>query len=511
MIHAFTQSTFLVYISTEDNRIENRVASTQIRHLFKFINDMDGSIQYAYGSSEIIYNRYTKFTFLYSSGFPLPVDMYAGETWLIPAGHFKYEVYEVTWIGTVGVALNTAPATEIDVLPVANTNGVVQGLVTKGILYVTEKVGTEQVQYTQHEEPDGENYIWYGDEPSPPVTPDAFNFSINTVNTSAGSSSSKQYQLPLVDAGAITMVVYWGDGTEDIITSYNQAETLHTYATSGVYNVSITNEVRGWKQWGNIDEEKILNISKWEAFNITEELTFTGCINLTGTATDKPVVSSTSLNSSFTDCTLWNGTMDSWDVSSVTNMNGLFFNCPTFDQPLNSWNTSSVTIMSVMFSGCGVFDQDISSWDVSNVLVMNGMFFSCSAFNQPLNSWNVSSVIDPHGMFRNATAFDQPLNSWNTSAFTNIGTMFVGSSFDQNISSWDVRNVTTAIQFLFGITLSTANYDAILVAWDANTPVASTLTIDFGNSQYSLGSAAETARTNLITTHGWTITDGGGI
>ena len=511
MIHAFTQSPFTAYISTEDNRIDTSVSEAKIRHLFKFINDMDGSIQYAYGASEIIYNRYTKIQFLYSSGFPLPVDMYAGETWLIPAGHFKYEVYEVSWIGTVGVALNTAPATEIDVLPVANTNGVVQGLVTKGILYVTELEGTEQVQYTQHEEPDGENYIWYGDDPSPPVTPDAFNFSINTANTSAGSSSSKQYQLPLVDAGSITMVVYWGDGTEDIITSYNQAETLHTYATSGVYNVSITNEVRGWKQHGNIDEEKILNISKWEAFNITEEITFDNCINLTSTATDAPTISSTTLVAMFSDCTAWNGAMDNWDVSLVTDMNGMFGNCSSFNKPLNSWNVSSVTNMHGMFGGCSVFDQDISSWNVSSVQYMNGMFLAATAFNQPLNSWNVSNVTDPHGLLGSASAFNQPLNSWNTSAFTSINGMFYGSSFDQDISNWDIRNITIAGLFIPASGLSTANYDAILVAWNANTPVPSTLTISFGNSQFSLGSAAETARTNLITTHGWAITDGGGI
>ena len=57
MIQAFTETTFITYISTEDNRLDTSVASTQIRHLFKFINDMDGSIDYAYASSQTIYNR----------------------------------------------------------------------------------------------------------------------------------------------------------------------------------------------------------------------------------------------------------------------------------------------------------------------------------------------------------------------------------------------------------------------------------------------------------------------
>jgi hypothetical protein len=37
-----------------------------------------------------------------------------------------------------------------------------KGIVTKGILNLTEKAGTEQVQYTQHPEPSGTNTIYYG-------------------------------------------------------------------------------------------------------------------------------------------------------------------------------------------------------------------------------------------------------------------------------------------------------------------------------------------------------------
>ena len=160
MIQAITESTFYAYISTEDNRIDTSVASTQIRHLVKFINDMDGSVQYAYGAAETIFNRYTKITFNYN----VAPDIYAGDTKLIPSGYYKYEVYEVSWIGAVAVSLNTAPSSETDVLPVANTNGVVQGIVTKGKLNLTDLAGTAQVQYTEHDEPSATNYLYYGQD-----------------------------------------------------------------------------------------------------------------------------------------------------------------------------------------------------------------------------------------------------------------------------------------------------------------------------------------------------------
>ena len=160
MIQGITATNISAELSTEDNRIDTSVASTQIRFLIKFINDLDGSIAYCYPTS-VIYPRYTLMSFIYEA-IVANVDFYAAEIHLLPAGHWKYEVYEVSWIGTVEVALNTAPATEIDVLPVANANGVVQGIVTKGILNLTEKEGTEQVQYTQHTEPSGTNTIYYG-------------------------------------------------------------------------------------------------------------------------------------------------------------------------------------------------------------------------------------------------------------------------------------------------------------------------------------------------------------
>jgi len=159
MLQAITATNLDAYIQTEDNRINTSVASTQIRHLFKFTNDMDKSIVYAYPRLETINNRYTKCEFLYNAS----PSMLLGQIKFLPAGYWKYEAYEVSWVGTVTLLSGYAPVTEDDVLnPPANDKGVVQGLVTKGKMYVAEKDGTEQVQYTQRQEPTGTNYIYYG-------------------------------------------------------------------------------------------------------------------------------------------------------------------------------------------------------------------------------------------------------------------------------------------------------------------------------------------------------------
>jgi len=159
MIQATTETGFTIYVQTEDNRINTDVASSQIRHLVKFTNDLDKSVHYSYGKGEIIKDRFTLISFAYNA----TPDIYLGKTKLLPAGYYKYELYEVSWVGTVTVSLGNAPATENDVLlPKSDDKGIVQGLVTKGKMYLAEKDGTQQVQYTQREAPTETNYIYYG-------------------------------------------------------------------------------------------------------------------------------------------------------------------------------------------------------------------------------------------------------------------------------------------------------------------------------------------------------------
>lgn len=149
MIQASSTAHFTAYIQTEDNRIDTSVASDRIRHLVKFTNDMDKSVQYAYAVTEVINNRYTSLDFQSN---PTP-NVYLGRVSLSPAGYWKYEVYEVSWSDKEAflIVAGQAPTTENDVLtPAGSDKGVVQGLVTKGKLYAAERDGGEEVQYTEN-------------------------------------------------------------------------------------------------------------------------------------------------------------------------------------------------------------------------------------------------------------------------------------------------------------------------------------------------------------------------
>ena len=147
MIQATRETAFKAYIETKDCRINT--GTVQVRHLVKFSNDLNDDVFYAYPTEEVINERYTLMPF----GYNATPDMYIGQVNLIPAGSYKYEVYEVTWLTTEQVipSAGTAPATETDVLPVADLSGVVNGLVNIGKLYLAEKEGSEEVQYVQNE------------------------------------------------------------------------------------------------------------------------------------------------------------------------------------------------------------------------------------------------------------------------------------------------------------------------------------------------------------------------
>ena len=135
-----------------------------------------------------------------------------------------------------------------------------------------------------------------------------------------------------------------------------------------------------------------------------------------------------------------------------------------------------------MFSADLSFNQSLDSWNVSQVTDMSYMFLDTQDFNQPLNKWNVSNVINMYYMFSGAISFNQPLDSWNVSQVNEMGNMF------------------------YNATLSTVNYDSLLIGW-SSLPLKSYVVFNAGNSKYS--SNASSARNYLISNFNWKITDNG--
>jgi len=175
-----------------------------------------------------------------------------------------------------------------------------------------------------------------------------------------------------------------------------------------------------------------------------------------------------------------------------------------------------LTSAAEMFSNC----DNCLSWAANffdaasaNITSFNNVFNSDSleeaTFNENLNGWNTSKCTDMYGALYGRLGYNQPMNNWDMSKVTTMEWMMSFCvAFNQDISAWVVTTVTSANNFLAGAALGTANYDALLISWGAQT-VDNGLTINFGDSKYTAGGAAAAARAHLVSAHSWSISDGG--
>ena len=143
------------------------------------------------------------------------------------------------------------------------------------------------------------------------------------------------------------------------------------------------------------------------------------------------------------------------------------------------------------FYGCSSMTSfTVGNTDISSVTIMTNMFRACSSLTSlDVSGFDTSSVTVIRNMFRDC------------SSLTDV----VG------VEGFDIEGLNTInslTNFMTNVTLPTSRYDALLINWDAQEPFDS-MSPDFGNSKYTAGSAAATARANLISNDGWTITDGG--
>jgi len=303
-----------------------------------------------------------------------------------------------------------------------------------------------------------------------------------TVDTTQAGSASDTFVLPLQN-GATNMTVYWGDGSSDLITTYNQAELTHVYTSGGTYQISCDGQFHGVYFAVSGDRLKVSSIDNWGTNQWGSMFyAFGGCSNMVANFTDNP------------------------DTSLCTNFVRGFQTCSLFNAPL-TLDLSSCSSTSFMFGGCASFNSELTFTNTSNIVDMSTMFYSCGSYNSPLNIEDTSNVTNMALMF-NGSAFNQPLD-FDTSSVSTMGSMFLYcSAFNQDLSGFNISSLTSAASMFLYSPFSTANYDLLLVSWQSQAH-NNNVSLSAGSAKYSAGAPA-TARAALIA-DGWTITDGGPV
>ncbi|WP_127137614.1 BspA family leucine-rich repeat surface protein [Flagellimonas oceanensis] len=103
---------------------------------------------------------------------------------------------------------------------------------------------------------------------------------------------------------------------------------------------------------------------------------------------------------------------------------------------------------------------------INTRLITDMSFLSLgSSFNGDISGWDVSNVTNMREMFRDATSFNGDISGWDVSKVTDMAYLFDNAtSFDQNLSGWDVSNVTNMRDMFRAAT----SFNGDLSGWDVS-------------------------------------------
>jgi surface protein len=323
---------------------------------------------------------------------------------------------------------------------------------------------------------------------------------IIVVDTTKAGSASNTFVLPIIKATTETVKIYWGDGTNS--TGVNGNNT-HVYAASGIYTVKIESKIFGGIYFNNLgDKDKITKIANYgQGVSRLNIGSFYGCSSLLSIDIGNIVSNGADASNQYRGCTALT-TVPLFNLSSVTNAYAMFYQCTTLTTvPL--FNLSNCTNASFMFASCASLTT-VPLLNLSSVTNASYMFYLCTSLTTvPL--FDLSKVTDASYMFYQCTPLTTvPL--LNLSNCTDTRSMFRNCTSLTTVPLFDLSKVTNATSMFLGVTLTTTSYSDFLINL-ATLPLRSGVAFSGGNSKYN--PAAATARADLISNFGWTITDGG--
>ena len=190
--------------------------------------------------------------------------------------------------------------------------------------------------------------------PEPFVLTNPFSF---VANTSLAGSDPDKFQLPFVAAGQYDVIIDKGNGDPLIsIDTWDDPATLLDFSSTGAgtYEVKVYGTLNGWSFNNTGDRLKFLEITNWGTWRAVGAIGawFRGCSNMDISATDIPIIGSTSAASGFENCSSMTF-IPNMNLSTVINYFGMFRNCSSLTSfPAMTFRTAGATSFISTWNGC---------------------------------------------------------------------------------------------------------------------------------------------------------------
>jgi len=206
-------------------------------------------------------------------------------------------------------------------------------------------------------------------------TEDLFVFIIKTDNP--GVSRSNEFTIPTNPDFDYSYEVDWNyDGNSFNPTENPKGDATHQYPSDGLYTIAIQGDFPQiffkddhTSPTRLSDAQKLVDIVQWGEIEwLDMSFSFSGCVNLSGSATDIP------------------------NLDEVNNMEAAFLGCSNLTMDMSDWNVDNVENFRAAFQEASMFNSDISNWHVGNGEDFSNMFLDAGSFDQNLGSWNLGSA-----------------------------------------------------------------------------------------------------------------------
>ena len=283
---------------------------------------------------------------------------------------------------------------------------------------------------------------------------------------------------------------------------------------------------------------KNINVTGWDTSNVTNMFrAFYGCLQI------EEIIG-----------------LSTMDISSVTDAGDMFYNTRklkfdnhNFGSSWNNWAACTGSFDQFFYrNGYSLAAVDagppptVSAWSMPNAtgnirdIFREAQYAAGSTITLNWNYPNCNSMVQSFYIIKGVTTINIDITTNSLTDLTNFArqassleTIVFGSNvdfstvtsmshsffamsttpttltFDASVDFGAITTLTNLVGSGSVRKLTTASYDALLVRLEATN--SNTVSLSVNVSQYTAGSAADTARAALIADHSWTITDGGSV